>query len=334
MTERTILVVVEFNDGVVSETTMEVLTAAHEIAGDSGTVATVCIGPSFDDEQVLALTARGSQRVILIEDAIFAPFQADAWLNDLASLVSELKPECVLFSHSVAGIELAPRLAFRVNGAVVTACSAVSRVDDTIHWTRACYGGAFRQVVSLHALPMVATIATMAFEPAQAAEARTGQVVHRKASTTTQDIRARVIDVQPPGHGQQGAQLQNADVVVAGGRGLGGPEGFVLLGELAGELNAAVGASRVACDLGWCPHSRQVGLSGKTVAPRLYIAFGISGAPQHVAGCANAKSIVAINTDEKAEIFKLAKFGVVADCAEFIPALTAELRHRQASMRS
>ena len=127
-----------------------------------------------------------------------------------------------------------------------------------------------------------------------------------------------------------GVRLENADVVIAGGRGVGGPEGFECLNELAGLLGGAVGASRVACDLGWCPPSCQIGLTGRTVAPELYLAVGISGAGQHMAGCGAAKTIVSINSDPDAAIFQSSRFGVVGDYQEVIPALVEEIEKLKA----
>ena len=170
----------------------------------------------------------------------------------------------------------------------------------------------------------MATIKAKSFDALPLDESRSGDVKTRASVVTPDQVRTRVVERNT--ERVSGVRLENANVIVAGGRGIGGPDGFAEAKELAEVLDGAVGASRVACDLGWCPPGYQIGLSGKTVAPELYFALGISGAGQHMAGCGNAKTIVAINTDEDADIFASARFGVVGDCREILPHLVEEMR--------
>ena len=189
--------------------------------------------------------------------------------------------------------------------------------------TRPCYGGIAREVDRYAISPLIATVRAGVFEPAPHLQGRKGEIITvepGEAAPPRTRLLERKLDAA------DGVRLEDARVIVAGGRGLEGPDGFRVLESLARELDAVVGASRVPCDLGWCPHSWQIGLTGKTVTPELYIAVGISGAGHHMAGCGNAKTIVAINTDAEAAIFQDARFGVVGDYREVVPALAAELR--------
>ena len=221
--------------------------------------------------------------------------------------------------HTPQGADLAPRLAFRLGTTVATACNRVSFEDGKLRVTRPCYGGKAEEVVRFRTDPAVFTLKSKCFEPLPAQECREGEIVCADSVLDPRSIRTQLREVRRDA--SEGARLETANVVVAGGGGMKGPQGFELIGRLAEMLGGAVGASRVACDLGWCPPARQVGLSGKTVAPELYIAVGISGAGQHMAGCANAKNIVAINTDPNAPIFRFARYGVVGDCHRLVPAL-------------
>jgi electron transfer flavoprotein alpha subunit len=227
----------------------------------------------------------------------------------------------ILASHASRGADLAPRLAFRLEGAPALGCIAVEPAAGRVVVTRPCYGGNAREVVAIEAAPAVVTLRQGSADMPARDERRTGDV--RALDFTPPAARARVLER----HRDSGdaVRLEDARVVVAGGRGVEGPEGFETLRELAQALGGALGASRVPCDLGWCPHSMQIGLTGKTVTPDLYIAVGISGAGHHLAGCGGAKSIVAINIDAEAPIFRRARFGVVGDFRAIVPELTRML---------
>lgn len=324
MTIAPVLVVIELNEGVPSGNSLELLAVADRISDGGEDIVAACLGAGMNDEIVSELAARGASRVILVDDPVFEPFQADAWVKELAVLARELKPTTLLLPHSLPGTDVAARLAFRLETAVVMGCIGVDTFDGKTHWTRSCYGGNAREVVSITSQPAVATISAKSFEPLPLDSDASTVVEKRATLVTPSDVRTRVTakSVGP----DSGAKLETADTIVSGGRGLGGAQQFEKLSELAELLGGAVGASRVACDLGWCPASWQIGLSGKTVAPDLYFAVGISGAVHHLAGCSNAGVIVAVNTDADAEIFKSAHFGVEADCNEFLPALIREVR--------
>ena len=304
--------------------TADMLGLARRLSADlGGPVSAVAFGNSLNSLGE-SLLSRGADKAILVEGDAVQPYQADAWLGDLVGLVRDQAPMAVLVGHTMIGMDLAPRLAFRLDTAVAMGCEDVTVEGGRILLTRQCYGGKALEEISITTTPTVATIKAGTQAPLPTDDSRQGDLVIVPSGVTAAEIRTRIIDRdRAPG---DAIRLEEARVVVAGGGGLGGPEGFEAARELARVLGGAVGASRVACDLGWCPPHYQIGLSGKTVAPDLYIAIGISGAGQHMAGCANAKVIVAINSDSDAPIYRFSHFGVVAGCEELIPALTKEIQ--------
>lgn len=262
------------------------------------------------------LIAHGADQVYWSAQA--EEYEGEAWLPIAEHVARELSPAAILAGHTPAGADLGPRLAFRMESAVATACVGVATDSGRLLFTRPCYGGNVRETIALMTRPAVATIKAGVGTP-QADASRKGEIV--RVAEIAAKRRTRVIARER----DSGAatRLEDAKIVVAGGRGLEGPEGFRVLEDLAQVLGAAVGSSRVPCDLGWCPHSWQIGLTGKTVTPDLYFAVGISGAGHHMAGCGNAKTIVAINTDPEAAIFREARFGVVGDYRKIVPALAS-----------
>jgi electron transfer flavoprotein alpha subunit len=244
----------------------------------------------------------------------------------METALANTQPAAILAGHTALGADLAPRLAFRLKVGIATACERVTIGDGTVRATRPCYGNKAREVLALAASPAIVTVRARMYEPLTPDAARRGEVVELAAPSGAAPA-TRVIERRQEDAGTS-ARLESANVIVAGGRGLGGPEGFAVLEHLASVLGGAVGASRVACDLGWCPPSWQIGLTGKTVTPDLYIAVGISGASHHMAGCGNSKTILAINSDPEAAIFREARFGVVGDYREIVPALAEAIAKR------
>ena len=322
-TRRNILIVAESSGSTIPATTYELLSLAQRLARASGgSVCVMMLGVSAATA-VQALTASGADRVLLARYEAPAALSAEARLPSVVEACARTSPCVVLLAHGVLGAELGPRLAFRLGGVAVTGCIDVALEAGVISCTRPCYGGLAREVNDYSHTPVVATIRSGVFEPAPAVDGRQARI-ENLSPVDPAASRVRVLErISEPG---EGIRLEDARVIVAGGRGLEGPEGFAVLQELAAELGAAVGSSRVPCDLGWCPHSWQIGLTGKTVTPELYFAVGISGAGHHMAGCGNAKTIVAINTDPDAAIFQDARFGIVGDYRQIVPALAAEIR--------
>jgi electron transfer flavoprotein alpha subunit len=306
----TILVVAEIRDGVPTGLTREVLGLARELAGEG--VAALAFTPH--PEPLADLIAHGAGRVYWCDQS--EAYDGELWVAVTEQVAQEIAPEAILACHTSAGAELAPRLAFRLQSAVATGCTGITSESGKLLFTRGCYGGNVRETMSFATIPAIATVKAGVGVP-NASAVRTGDIVRVTAPALIR--RTRIVARQRESADTQA--LENAKIIVAGGRGLEGPEGFRVLEALAQSLGAAVGSSRVPCDLGWCPHSWQIGLTGKTVTPDLYFAIGISGAGQHMAGCGNAKTIVAINTDADAAIFREARYGIVGDYRKVVPAL-------------
>lgn len=316
-----VLVVVELAQGKPAAVSLELLGLARNIADQTGGAVSALIF-SGDPEITAAMVAYGADKVFSIGDPAAADYNSDTWLAYAERAASGSAVSLILAAHTTKGADLAPRLAFRLKSAVATGCLAVAADGGTLRFTRSCYGGNARETVIFKTLPAVATVRGGCGDAMPADPARRGEIIALNGAIPAS--RLRIVERRRESGGE--IRLEDARVVVAGGRGLGGPEGFEVLRELAGVLGGVVGASRVPCDLGWCSHSMQIGLTGKTVTPDLYIAVGISGASHHLAGCGGAKNIVAINTDPDAAIFRDARFGIVGDFQKIVPALAAEVR--------
>ncbi len=317
-----ILVIAEAEDGIVTDLSFEMLGLARNLADAmGGRVEAVLLGVGLANSAT-DLIAYGADRVHLGDGAPYAAYLAEAWLPTLLGVIGSLSPAVILAGHTAMGADLAPRLSFRLGTAVVTACEGARIVDGCLHATRPCYGGVAREVLTCKTDPAVLTIKAKSQAARERDDDRAGETI--AIAGEVGETRVRIVERNR--EAATGVRLETAAVVVAGGRGINGHKGFEKARELADILGGAVGASRVACDLEWCPRSYQIGLSGRTVAPELYLALGISGAGQHMAGCGNAKTIVAVNNDPAAEIFKSSRFGIVGDCQEILPPLIDELR--------
>jgi electron transfer flavoprotein alpha subunit len=323
-----VLVIAETEAGKPTALSLEMLGLARRLAdGEGGSVTAAVLGSSIAGIAE-RLIAHGADKVFAGDHDSFAPYVADAWLPDVAKIAQETEPAAILLAHSTIGWDLAPRLAFRLDSAVATGCEAVEAANGKILMTRACYGGKAREQISFTTAPAIATVKSKTQEPLEPDESRLGEIAALQPALSFGQVRVKVTGQHR--EREEGVRLETAKIVVAGGGGLGGPDGFTVAKELADLLGGAIGASRVAVENGWCPHSWQVGLSGKTVAPDLYIAIGISGAGQHMAGCANSGMIVAINQDADAAIFQSAKYGVISGYEEIVPALIGEIKKIQA----
>lgn len=321
-----VLVIAELVAGKPTGLTAEAVGVARRLADQLGGPVSVAVIGDGKNDAAAACIAQGADRVYVTNHALLAEYQGDTWLPAVVKIVHEACPAVIVLGHTPNGADLAPRLAFRLQVAVVTDCIEAVVENDRLLLTRPCYGGNARAVVACRALPVVATLRAKSQDPLTPDASRTGEMIAVTLDSTSTAHTRVVSREQLSG---EGMRLEDADVVVAGGRGLNGPEGFRVIEELAEVLGAAVGASRAACDLGWYPHSRQIGLTGKVVTPNLYIAVGISGASQHMAGCAGAKTLVAINPDPQAAIFQFARFGVTGDYAHIVPAMVEELKKRK-----
>ena len=241
--------------------------------------------------------------------------------TDIFQIINRVHPDVVLFNKSDFGSLVAPRVAFRLGAVFASDCMEISNVDGSIVVTRPVFGGSALADFEVATTQSVITLRPGSFS----ASTETGNPsVEEFISDVTVDQRACVLDTIE--ESREGVRLEDANVIVSGGRGLGGPEPFSVLHDLANVLEGAVGASRAACDAGWIDHAYQVGLTGKSVTPDLYIAVGISGASQHMAGCSSSRAIVAINKDADSNIFKEARYGVVGDWEKVLPAFLSAVR--------
>ena len=318
-----ILVVGELADGVLSPPTIELLGLATVLA-DGGAVGVTLLGSGAADASSAAYSA-GADRAFTNGDAAYDDFRSDQWVAAVEVAVDAASPAAILMAQSMVGRDLAPRLAFRRDTAAAMDCVRVEMDGGVLKATRPCYGGNALATYSFATSPAIATVRAKSQDPLDPPrDGAGGESVELPGAGESR--------TEITGHEaveSEGLQLQDAPIVVSGGRGLGGPEGFEMVEELAaaiGTHRTAVGSSRAACDLGWYPVSQQVGLTGKVVTPDLYVAIAISGASQHMAGCGASKVIVAINRDGDANIFKAARFGIVGDYKQVLPPLIEAIK--------
>ncbi|MBI3421379.1 MAG: electron transfer flavoprotein subunit alpha/FixB family protein [Acidobacteria bacterium] len=291
--------------------------AGQRLAADNGgRLHAVVIGAADD-----ALQTALSPLAETITSLAFSEYQPEACLNTLTQVCRELAAHAVLFGNDTYSQELAPRLAYRLGGSAVADGIELLPHGDKLRVKRAVYGGKAVATIELQRAPAVVWLRARAFEPAEPREGVNAEIKHVMPEAVP--ATTRIIERKNEAAGE--ARLEDAAIIVSGGRGLGGPEPFEDLKALAAILNAQVAASRAACDSGWCPPTWQVGQTGKKVAPGLYLAVAISGASQHLAGISDAKNIAAINTDADAPIFKHCRFGIVEDYKKVIPLLKEKL---------
>ncbi len=324
-----VLVIGEIADGKLAPITGEMIAAGARIAGELSGLVSVALLNSKATELAPSAIEAGADLVYTFDEAQLDEYLVDTWLPAVTLAVQVADPAVVLLGQDDVGRDLAPRLAFHLNSAVVMDVLDFKVEGGTIHWTRPCYGGNARAVVSVNTTPQIATVRAKAFEALEPQAGRTGDTIPLESGVDPAQVRERLVGKEAAK--AEGIRLEDAAIVVSGGRGLGGPEGFKPLEELAGLLGAAVGASRAACDLGWYPPSQQVGLTGKTVSPDLYVAVAISGASQHWAGMAGSKNIVAINKDPDATMVKNARYAIVDDYKTTVPALIEEVKKIKSS---
>ncbi|MGE5422955.1 MAG: electron transfer flavoprotein subunit alpha/FixB family protein [Ignavibacteriales bacterium] len=311
-------VVVDQRDGKIRKVTFELLSEAQKFGGE---VSAVVIGKG-----VAGLAAElgkyGADKVIVADDAVFENYNTGAYAAQMAAMIKEYDPAVVLFGHTSLGKDLASRLAAKLELGLATDAIKVEISGGKGIFTRAIYAGKVISKVEIDGAPIMATIRAGVMEVKENAKA--GAAVNAAVAATAADVYQTVKSFVATVSSRP--ELTEADVVVSGGRGMKGPDGVKIVEELADLLGAGVGGSRAAIDSGWLGHEYQVGQTGKVVNPNLYVAAGISGAIQHLAGMSSSKFVVAINTDTEAPIFGVADFGVVGDLFKVIPIVVAELK--------
>jgi len=318
-----ILVFIEQREGAIRSVSREALGEATRLAAQlGGPVVGVCAAAS--DPGLASLGESGAERVLLATHPRFARADSAGYAAAVCAAVEQLKPALVLFPASALGKDLAPRVAARLGVGLASDCTSLAVESGRLLATRPVFAGKALQRVAFTGGPAVATLRPKLFAPVVKPGA-SAAVVSLAFAWDDASSRAQVTEVLAASGGK--VDLTESEVIVSGGRGLKGPENFVLVEQLAAALGATVGASRAVVDAGWRPHSDQVGQTGKTVSPKLYVAVGISGAVQHLAGMSSSRCIVAINKDPEAPIFKVADYGIVGDLFEVVPALTEAVKH-------
>jgi electron transfer flavoprotein alpha subunit len=273
----------------------------------------------------------GADKAYVVDDPQLKDYQADAYISVLAKVVNQVKPQVIIMGQTDSGREMAPRLAFRLGTAATMDCVdlAIDPESKRLLQTKPVYGGNAQAIFTTETDPQIVTIRTKAMAALAPDAYRKGEVVNIAAGLDASVIKTKTLErvVEEVA----GIKIEDAQVVVAGGRGIGSADGFKQLDELAKLLKGAVGASRPPCDNGWVADTAQIGLTGKIIAPEVYIAVAISGSSQHMSGCSGAKTIIAINKDREANIFRQARFGVVGDWKKVLPAFAQKLKELIAS---
>lgn len=317
---RKVLVLGEVRDGSLRNVSFEAVAAAKTVA-EGGEIVGVLIGESVSASGAQFIH-NGADRVVVVEDEKLKQYTPDGYSQALLAVIEEEDPQGLILGHTALGKDLSPKVAGKLGSGLISDATAVEAAGGNIVFTRPIYSGkAFEKKIVTDGL-IFATIRPNNIPPLEKDESRTGDVA--SLSVDIKDLRTIIKEVVRKA--SEGVDLSEAKVVVAGGRGVKSEEGFEPLKELANVLGGAVGASRGACDADYCDYSLQIGQTGKVVTPDLYIACGISGAIQHLAGMSNSKVIVAINKDPEANIFKVADYGIVGDLFEVVPMLTEEFK--------
>lgn len=317
---RKVLVLGEVRDQSLRNVSFETIAAGKTIC-EGGEVTAVLLGDSVTS-LAKEMIHYGADRVITVEDEKLKTYTPDGYSQALLAVIEAEKPEGIIFGHTALGKDLSPKIAAKIGSGLISDATEIEIAGDNAVFTRPIYSGkAFEKKIVTDGT-IFATIRPNNIAPLEKDESRTGEV--SSVSAEIKDLRTIVKEVVRKA--AEGVDLSEAKVIVAGGRGVKSTDGFNPLKQLADVLGGAVGASRGACDADYCDYSLQIGQTGKVVTPDLYIACGISGAIQHLAGMSNSKVIVAINKDPEANIFKVADYGIVGDLFEVVPLLTEEFK--------
>jgi electron transfer flavoprotein alpha subunit len=325
-TYRGVMVFGETTEGKLSSITTDLLGGGRKLADQlDEELSCLLLGHEVSGCAQEAI-AYGADTVYVVEDPQLKDYQTDTYTPVAAELVQEIQPSIVLFGQNDIGRDLAPRLAFRLRTGLSTDCIELDIDPETksLRQTRPVYGGNALATVVCQTLPQMATVRRKAMSSLARDDTRKGKIITFPATINPNMVRTKIVNrvkEEAPG-----IKLEDAPVIVSGGRGIGGHEGFQRLDELAELLRGAVGATRLPCENGWVPATVQIGLTGKVVTPELYFAIAISGASQHLAGCLGAKTIVAINRDPEANIFNVAHFGAVGDWKQILPSFIEKVK--------
>jgi electron transfer flavoprotein alpha subunit len=313
-----VLAITEQRDGELRKVSLEAVSEGRRIADGLGADLTAVVLGSGIEGLAEELKKYGPDKICVADDPALADYTTDAYANILSSLIQSADPAVVILGASAQGKDLAGRLAAKLDAGVAMDCTAIKLDNGSLTYTRPMFGGKIVADVEIDGELQIVAIRPNVMDIAEVAK----DSAIDKPAVEVGEVKTAVVEkIMDTG---DKIELTEADIIVSGGRGTGGD--YAAIEALAAELGAAVGASRSAVDEGWRPHSDQVGQTGKTVSPTLYVACGISGAIQHLAGMSTSKYIVAINKDEEAPIFSKADFGVAGDLFDVVPALTEEVK--------
>ncbi len=318
------MAIAEQRDGELRKISYEMVSEGRRLADALGQEVTAVLLGSNIKEKAAVLGHYGADKVMVADDPKLEPYTTDAYTTVLAELIKANDPAIVIMGASVQGKDLAARLAARLEVGMAQDCTAFTIEDGNLVAVRPIYAGKAYAKVSYAGSPQMATARPNVMALNEADTSKSAEIVDVAVSLDDSTLKTKVVEVVRDESGK--IDLTEADRIVSGGRGMKGPEGFKVLEDLAEVLGASVGASRSAVDAGWREHTDQVGQTGKVVSPNLYIACGISGAIQHLAGMSTSKVIVAINKDPDAPIFQKSDYGVVDDLFNVVPALTEEVK--------
>jgi caffeyl-CoA reductase-Etf complex subunit CarE len=321
-----VLINCEYGEGKLAPITLELLGIGGKLAKELGQdLSAILIGQNVGDLAKEAV-AYGANKVYVVDDPLLKDYLTDSYSGVMEKVIKLAQPQIVLLGQTPMGRDLTPRLAFRLNtGATMdTVALSIDPASKRMLQTKPVYGGNAQVVQVCEINPQIATIRSKAMTPAARDANRKGEVIVVAAGIDPSKVRTKIIERKT--EAAAGIKLEEAKLIVSGGRGMSGADGFKQLAELAGVLKGALGASRPPCDNKWVPDSLQVGLTGKIVSPDVYIAVAISGSSQHLSGCSGSKVIIAINKDPEANIFKVANFGVIGDWKKVVPAFTAKCK--------
>lgn len=330
-TSKNIWVFIETGEGKAKSVGLELLNPGRMLADKSGEKLVAVILGKDNAEAVTQVQEYGADQIISIEGEEYEKYSFDAYTYAMTELIQKYEPSAILIGATNNGRDFGPRLACRLRTGLTADCTSLDYDAESgnVAWTRPAFGGNLMAVIMCpNTRPQIGTVRPGVFKKLPVKKAA-AEVVWESIHVPAEKIRTRLIEsVREAAAGIM--NLEDAEIIVSGGRGMGGPENFKILEELAGVLGGTVGASRAAVDAGWIGHAHQVGQTGKTVGPKLYIACGISGAIQHLAGMSGSDCIIAINKDPEAPIFKAADYGIVGNLFEILPALTEEIKKLKA----
>lgn len=313
-----IFVITEQHDGAFRKVTFETVSEGRRLADGLNTDLTAVVMGSGVENITGELEKYGADKILVADDPVLAEYTTDAYTNVLANIIKPLDPELIIIGASTQGKDLAARLAARLDAGMAMECVAIRLENSGLVFTRPMFGGKVLADVEIEGTPKIAAVRPNVMSIAESPKAASVE----KADVRAGDVATSVIETKAEAGDK--VELTEADIIVSGGRGTGGD--YAVIEELAALFGGAVGASRSAVDEGWRPHSDQVGQTGKVVSPNLYVACGISGAIQHLAGMSTSKYIVAINKDPEAPIFAKADFGVAGDLFEVVPEIIEEVK--------